>query len=388
MKTIRKEFLPFSPPSIGDEEIEAVVETLKSKWITTGPRTKQFEAAFRDHVGGQGAIALSSCTAALHLSLLVHDIGPGDEVITTPMTFAASANVIEHVGATPVFADVEADTLNISPAAVEAAITDRTRAILAVHYAGHPAELDTLQEIATRAGIVLIEDAAHSFPAAYKGRAIGSGANLAAFSFYATKNLTTAEGGMLTGDPALLKRAAVLGLHGMVGDAWRRYEAGSPWFYEVVAPGYKYNMTDIQSSIGLVQLRGMDEKHARRYEVASRYNEAFGSVGCFELPAVRAEVETSWHLYPLRLVPGMLGIDRDEFVRQMAKRNIGTSVHFIPVHMHPFYANKYGYKPEDFPVAASNFQRIFSLPLHPHLTDEEVQDVIDAVLDVASSNPA
>src|SRR5205807_7748529 len=251
VSTRRTEFLPFSPPLIGDEEIGEVVEALRSGWITTGPRTKRFEADFAHYLGAPGALALNSCTAALHTALVTLGIGPGDEVITTPITFAASVNVIEQTGARPVLADVEADTLNIDPAAVAAAVTPRTRAILPVHYAGHPVELDTIAEIAAAHRLVVIEDAAHALPARYKGRLIGSGPNPVAFSFYATMNLTTGEGGMLTGDPALLDRARVVSLHGMSRDAWRRYDQGGSWHYDILLPGFKYNMTDLQAALGL-----------------------------------------------------------------------------------------------------------------------------------------
>src|SRR6266545_1749752 len=268
----RAAFLPFSPPAIGEEEIAEVVDTLRSHWITTGPKTKRFEAEFAASVGATGALALNSCTAGLHTALATFGIGAGDEVITTPLTFAASVNVIEHVRARPVLVDVEADTLNIDPAAVAAAVTPRTKAILPVHYAGHPVDLDAIWEIAARHGLAVIEDAAHALPARYKGKLIGSGPNPAAFSFYATKNLTTAEGGMLTGAPEFLERARVRSLHGMSGDAWRRYGKGGKWFYEIVCPGFKYNMTDIQAALGLCQLKKLERFQERRREVVAAYN--------------------------------------------------------------------------------------------------------------------
>jgi len=247
----RNQFLPFSPPLLGEEEIREVVDTLRSDWITTGPKTKRFEGEFAEHLGAPSALALSSCTAGLHTALATLGVGPGDEVITTPLTFTASVNVIEHVGARPVLVDVEPDTLNLSPAAVEAAVSWNTSAILPVHYAGHPVDLDPIADIARRFDLALVEDAAHALPARYKGRLIGSGDNPVSFSFYATKNLTTAEGGMLTGGAAFLERARVLSLHGMSRDAWKRYDKGGSWRYEVLAPGFKYNMTDIQASLGL-----------------------------------------------------------------------------------------------------------------------------------------
>ena len=375
----RTQFLPFSPPAIGEEEIAAVVDTLQSQWITTGPKTKRFEAEFAAALGAPGALALNSCTAGLHTALATLGVGPGDEVITTPMTFAASVNVIEHVRARPVLVDVEPDTLNIDPAAVAAAITPRTRAILPVHYAGHPADLDALETL----GVPLVEDAAHSLPASYKGRRIGSGRNPVAFSFYATKNLTTAEGGMLTGDPEFLDRARVVSLHGMSRDAWKRYDKGGSWRYDILTPGFKYNMTDIQAAIGLCQLRKLAAFDERRRAIVAQYQDAFGDNDALETPVERSDVRHAWHLYVLRLRPEALTIGRDQFIQELTRRNIGTSVHFIPIHVHPYYRDTYGYTGGDFPVAFGNFERILSLPLHPRLTDSDVADVVDAVLDVA-----
>jgi dTDP-4-amino-4,6-dideoxygalactose transaminase len=378
----RSEFLLFSPPAIGQEEMDEVADTLRSGWITTGPKTRKFEAEFRNRVEAPDALALNSCTAGLHIGLLALGVRPGDEVITTPMTFCACANVIEHLGATPRFADVEPDTLNLDPTAVEAAVTSRTRAILPVHYAGHPADLDSLNEVAARHGLAVIEDAAHAVPARYKGRMIGSGPNPASFSFYATKNLTTGEGGMLTGSPELLARARKLALHGMSRDAWKRYGPGGSWFYEVEEPGFKYNMTDIQAAMGLAQLRKLDRFQARRREVVDAYNLGFRDLEALEIPVERADVEHAWHLYVLRLRLGLLRIDRDQFIRELTARNIGTSVHFIPVHLHPYYRQKYGYEPDQFPIAHQAYQRLVSLPLHPMLGDGDVTDVVSAVQDV------
>ncbi len=380
--TRRTEFLPFSPPLIGEEEIAEVVDTLRSNWITTGPKTNRFEADFAAAVRAPSALAVSSCTAALHTALVTLGIGPGDEVITTPMTFAASVNVIEHVGARPVLADVSADTLNIDPACVDAALSPRTRAIIPVHYAGHPVDLDALSAVIAGRGLAVVEDAAHALPAAYKGRAIGSGRNAAAFSFYATKNLTTAEGGMLTGDADFLAQARVVGLHGMNRDAWKRYDKGGSWFYEVVLPGFKYNMTDIQAALGIWQLRKLARHQERRRAVVAQYQEAFSNDPALELPVSRPDVEHAWHLYVLRLQPGVLDIDRDRFIAELTERNIGASVHFIPIHLHPYYRNRYGYAPEHFPVAYESYRRMLSLPLNPRLSDEDVADVIDAVRDV------
>ena len=378
----RSTYLSFSPPLIGEEEIAEVVDTLRSDWITTGPKAAQFEAEFAAAVSAPAAVAVNSCTAALHTALLASGIGPGDEVITTPLTFAATVNVVEHVGARPVLVDVERDTLTINPALIEAAITGRTRAIVPVHYAGHPADLDPIHGLARARRLLVLEDAAHAIPAAYRGRKIGSGANPVAFSFYATKNLTTAEGGMLTGEHGFLERARLLSLHGLSRDAWKRYDKGGSWRYEVLAPGFKYNMTDIQAALGLWQLRKLPAFQERRRQVARRYTEAFQGDEAFELPVERPSVEHAWHLYVLRLRPGVLRIGRDRFIEELATRYIGTSVHFTPIHLHPYYRDKYGYNATSFPVAYDNFQRMLSLPLNPRLSDQDVADVIDAVRDV------
>jgi len=380
--TPRQDFIPFAAPLIGEEEIQEVVDTLRSSWITTGPKAKRFEQEFAAYLGAPGALGLNSCTAGLHTALVTLGIGPGDEVITTPMTFAASVNVIEHVGARPVLVDVEPDTLNLDPGLVAAARTPRTRAILPVHYAGHPAALDVIGEVARAAGAAVIEDAAHALPAKYKGRAIGSGSNPVAFSFYATKNLTTAEGGMLTGDAGFLERARTVSLHGMSRDAWSRYDRAGSWFYEVVVPGFKYNMTDIQAALGLWQLRKLAHFQERRRAVVRMYTAAFADQDALEVPTERADVEHAWHLYVLRLREEALRIDRNVFIDELKQRNIGTSVHFIPIHVHPYYRDRYGYRPESFPVAFTNYRRMLSLPLSAGLSDTDAAHVIEAVLDI------
>ncbi|MGH8283361.1 MAG: DegT/DnrJ/EryC1/StrS family aminotransferase [Gammaproteobacteria bacterium] len=383
---MRDKFLLFSPPSIGQEEIDEVVDTLKSDWITTGPKTKRFAEEFAGYLGVKAALPLNSCTAGLHAALVALGVGPGDEVITTPMTFASSANVIEHVGAKPVFVDVQPDTLNIDPENIRRAVTSRTKAILPVHYTGHPVDMEEIMAIAREHRLHVIEDAAHALPAKYKGRFIGAFGNPTAFSFYATKNLTTAEGGMLTGPPEFLDRARIVSLHGMSRDAWQRYGKGASWNYEVVLPGFKYNMTDIQAAIGLCQLKKLERFQARRRQVVAAYQAAFSKIEALQCPATRDYVEHAWHLYVLRLRPVLLKISRDAFIEELKRRNIGTSVHFIPVHIHPYYRDKYGYKPADFPVAADHYSRALSLPLHPGLSDRDVNDVIEAVVDVVKKN--
>ena len=384
--TRRAAFLPYAPPAIGEEEIAEVVDTLRSDWITTGPKTKAFEQQFGAYVGAPAStsLMLNSCTAGLHVALVTLGVGPGDEVIVPSLTFAATANVVEHVGATPVLVDVLPDTLCIDPVAARQAVTARTKAIMPVHYAGHPAELDELAHLAEEYGLQLVEDAAHAMPSWYKGQMVGSRANFAAFSFYATKNITTAEGGALTGRPDLLDEARVIGLHGMSRDAWKRFDRNGSWRYDVVMPGFKYNMTDIQASLGMHQLRKLATFHRRRQEIARTYSRAFAAVESLQVPVEHAEVVSSWHLYVLRLGPEWLKIDRDGFIEELKARNIGTSVHYVPLHMMAYYAEKYGYQPQDFPVAHDAYERMLSLPLHPRLSDEDVQDVIDAVLDVAN----
>ncbi|HET6518818.1 MAG TPA: DegT/DnrJ/EryC1/StrS family aminotransferase, partial [Geminicoccaceae bacterium] len=384
----RATFLPFAPPLLGAEEAREVVDTLGSDWITTGPKTKRFERAFAVRLGAPDALALNSCTAGLHTALASLGVGPGDEVITTALTFAATVNVIEHVGARPVLVDVEPDALTIDPCRVAAAVTPRTRAIIPVHYAGHPADMDPILELARAHGLHVIEDAAHALPAAYKGRAIGSGGNPVAFSFYATKNLTTAEGGMLTGGREFLERARIISLHGMSRNAWNRYGEGGSWAYEVIAPGFKYNMTDIQASIGLWQLAKLDALQRRRREIVAAYRAAFADVPALEPPAERQDVQHAWHLYVLRLRPRALRIDRDAFIEELTARRIGTSVHYIPIHLHPYYRDKYGYAPADFPVTLDAYRRMLSLPLGPRMTEGDVADVIEAVREVVARHRA
>lgn len=392
---MRDRFLPFSPPLIGEEEINEVVDTLRSEWITTGPKVKRFEQEFAQFVHAPDALALSSCTAALHLSLLALGIGPGDAVITTPMTFCSAVHVIEHVGATPILSDVEPDTLNLDPERVppqieiaEKNLGLRVKAIMLVHLYGHPCDREAILRIAAKYHLAVIEDAAHSLPAAYKGHPIGSLAAsdsvpvLTCFSFYATKNLTTAEGGMLTGHSALLDAARRWSLHGMNRDAWKRYGANGSWFYDVVCPGYKYNMTDIQAALGLHQLKKLPQFHSRRRAIVRRYQLAFSAFDELQTPTERHDVQHAWHLYVLRLHLGQLRITRDEFIREMHDRNIGCSVHFIPVHLHEYYREKYGFKPEQFPIALREYERMVSLPLSPRMTDQDVDDVIEAVTSI------
>jgi len=355
------------------------MDTLNSDWITTGPKTKAFEAKLKTYMDSPAVVCLNSCTAGLHVALVALGVGPGDEVIVPSLTFCATANVVEHVGATPILVDVCPDTLCIDPVAVEAAVSPRTKAIIPVHYAGHPVDLDEIFRIAGTHGLKVIEDAAHAISTRYKGRLVGSRGNLAAFSFYATKNLTTAEGGCLTGDSDLIDKCRIIGHHGMNRDAWKRFDKSGSWYYEVVLPGFKYNMMDIQAAMGLHQMDRLAGFQERRRAIVKKYEAGLGDLACLQLPIERPECESSWHLYVLRLVPGQLRIGRDEFIEAMRSRNIGTSVHYLPVHMHPFYKEKYSIPTDACPVAASVYEQIVSIPLHPGLSDSEVDDVVDTI---------
>ncbi|BDU71777.1 DegT/DnrJ/EryC1/StrS family aminotransferase [Mesoterricola silvestris] len=385
---MREKFLQFSPPSIGDGERSEVLDTLMSDWITTGPKTRLFEGNLKAYLGAPDLAAFNSCTAGLHVGLAVLGVGPGDEVIVPSLTFCATANVVEHVGARPVLVDVDPATLTLDPQATARALTSRTKAIMPVHYAGHPAQLDPLFDLAGKHGLHILEDAAHALPARYKGRLVGSRGNLASFSFYATKNLTTAEGGALTGDPELLAKARIIGHHGMDKEAWKRFDRSGSWYYEVLLPGFKYNMTDLQAAIGLHQLVRLEAFQARRRQVVDRYNARFALLPELQIPVEDPDVESSLHLYVLRLRPERLTLGRNEFIEALKARQIGTSVHYLPVHMQPFYRDKYGYRPEDCPVSADAFSRMLSLPLHPGLTDADVDDVCTAMEELVAAHRA
>ncbi len=377
---IRSEFLPFCRHSISKEEIAEVVDTLNSDWITTGPKTKEFEKRFAEYVGAEYAIAVNSATAGLHLALIASGIGKGDEVITTPYTFAATANVIIHSQAASVFVDIQKDTLNIDPVKIEAAITPKTKAIIPVHFAGQSCDMDEILQIAKKYNLTVIEDAAHAISSEYKGKKIGSIGQATVFSFYATKNLTTGEGGMVTtNDKELANRIAILSLHGISKDAWKRYGAGGSWYYEIVSPGFKYNMTDIQASIGLCQLAKIEEFLKIRQKYVQIYQEAFGELPQIITPKDITPGCHAWHLYYILIKPELLKINRDSFIEALGKEGIGTSVHFIPIHLHPYYRDTYGFQKGDFPNAEWVYERIISLPLYPKLTEKDVRDVILAV---------
>ena len=382
----REQFLPFAAPLVGQEEVDAVVECVRSGWLTTGFKVKEFEKAFAEAIGCRHALAVNSCTAALHLALEAIGVGPGDEVITSPMTFTATAAVVEHMGARPTFVDCEPDTLNLDARALEKSITPRTKAVLPVHFAGQACDMDAILEIARRRGIKVIEDAAHAIPTRYKGRLIGTIGDITCFSFYATKNVTTGEGGMVaTDDDGYAQRVRLMHLHGMSRDAWKRYQEGGSWSYEILAPGFKYNLSDVAAAIGIPQLRRCDEFHARRSLIARRYHEAFAGLDGLRVPAVADEFSHAWHLYVIQLELDALRIDRDEFIRELGRRKIGVSVHFIPLHIQPYYRDRYGYAAGDLPNAFGAFQRIISFAIYAKMTDEDVEDVIAAVLDTVES---
>ena len=380
----RDTFIPYNLPDITEAETNEVMETLRSKWLAKGPRTIEFEKRFAEYLGAKHAVAVNSCTAALHVALLSQDIGPGDEVIITPMTFASTASTIIHTGATPVFADIDYRTGCIDPDEIEKKITPRTKAIVPVHYSGQVCDLDRIYDIADRHGLFVSEDAAHALWSRYKGRLIGNQLRgTASYSFYATKNLCTGEGGMLVTDQDdIAERARILTSHGMSRNAWNRYAKGGSWRYDIVEPGFKYSMFDLQAALGLRQLDRLEEMQTRRLEIAGRFQEVFTKVDALDMPEVPEYATHCWHLYVLRIRPELLTIDRDQFIVELNERNVGTSVHFIPVHFMSAYRNRYGYQEGDFPQAEKHFDRIISLPLYPSMTDEEVQYVIDAVLDI------
>lgn len=385
MSTTSTTFLPWHRALIEEEEIKAVVEVLQSGWLTTGPRVREFEAAFAKFTGAGHAVAVSSCTAALHLALSAIDLEEGDEVIVPTMTFAASGEVVLYFKGRPVLVDCGRNSFHMDPDQVEAAVTSRTRAIMPVHYAGFPCDMDPILEVAKRHNLKVIEDAAHSFPASYKGRMVGTIGDITCFSFYATKTMTTGEGGMITTEnPEYADRMRILSLHGISRDSWKRYMAGGKWRYEILETGYKYNLTDLQAAIGLVQLAKSEAMRSRREALARRYTALLGSQDSFLLPSAPPEVEHAWHLYVIQLNPEVQCIDRDQVVEELQKRGIGTSVHFIPLHTHPLYREKCGYRYGQFPNAEKRFAGSISLPLYPGLSFEEQDRVVEALSEIAS----
>jgi dTDP-4-amino-4,6-dideoxygalactose transaminase len=376
----KERFLVFGSPPIEDAEIQEVVATLKSGWLGTGPKVAQFETDFARYRNAPQAIAVNSCTAALHLSMLAEDFRPGDEVITTPLTFCATVNAIIHAGATPVLADIDPGTMNIDPAQVEAKITPRTRAILPVHFAGRPCEMDALLAIAARHNLKLIEDCAHAIETEYKGRSAGTFGDYGCFSFYVTKNIVTGEGGMvLAREEAAAARIKVLALHGMTKDAWKRFSDAGYRHYEVVDAGFKYNMMDLQAAIGIHQLKRIEPYWIRRREIWQRYNQAFADLP-IGLPADPApDTRHAYHLYTILIDSNRTGLTRDQFLDAMTAENVGIGVHYRSIPEHPFYQKTFCWKPEHYPHAMQVGRQTVSLPLSPKLGDEDVEDVIAAV---------
>ncbi|MFO0582486.1 MAG: DegT/DnrJ/EryC1/StrS family aminotransferase [Anaeromyxobacter sp.] len=377
------DYIPFALPDVTQSEIDAVVEVLRSGWVTTGPRTKEFETRFAGAVGGEQCVMVNSCTAALHLALEAVGVKSGDEVIVPTMTFASSAEVVRYLGAVPVLVDVRPTDHNIDPAAVERAIGPKTRAIIPVHFAGVPADMQELADLARPRGIPIVADAAHAFPAEYRGRNVGTLADITCFSFYATKTITTGEGGAaVTANEAWADRMRIMSLHGISRDAWKRYTAQGNWFYEITAPGYKYNLTDVAAAMGLAQLLRANSMRDRRAEIVRRYTEVLGGRDDVELLSWAPDRTHAHHLFVMKPRLERLSVDRDRLVMELKDRGIGCSVHFIPLHMHPYYRDTFGYRPSDLPTAEGLFRRSISLPLFSAMSDAQVARVIEAVVDV------
>lgn len=382
---MRNSFLPYALPAIGEDEIAEVVDTLRSGWLSTGPKVKRFEQDFAAYTGVPHAIAVSSCTAALHIALAAHNVGPGDEVIVPTMTFCATANVVAHLGARPVIVDVDSDGL-ATPAAIGRAITGRTRAIVPVHYGGQSCDMDDILELAASRQIPVIEDAAHAIGCEYKGKRIGAFGTATAFSFYATKNMTTGEGGMITTqDAALAARMRQLSLHGMSRDAWNRYGATGSWYYEVNEPGFKSNMTDMQASIGIHQLRRLESFIARRQELAALYRQTLSGLPGLLLPVERPDRNHVYHLFPVSVDSTLAACDRSALIQFLRDHNVGASVHFIPLHRHPYYQQAAAEPAATFPVADRLFDGLLSLPLYPGMSDDDVHYVSSLVRQAVTS---
>jgi perosamine synthetase len=381
---VRGTMLPYGRQSIDEADIQAVVKVLRSDWLTTGPKVAEFEEAFAAQVKSKHAVSFSSGTAALHGAAFAAGLKPGDEAITSPMTFAATANCVLYQGAAPVFADVCPDTLNLDPALAAERITDRTKAILPVDYAGHPADLEPFLQLAERRGLIVIEDACHALGAEYRGRRVGSIAHMTVFSFHPVKHLATGEGGMVaTNDTAFAEILRRFRNHGISSDA-RQRQKENQWHYEMVLLGYNYRLTDIVCALGLSQLKKLEANLARRHEIAKKYDAAFRGIPVVDRPAIRADANPAWHLYPIRLDLRKLSCDRGQIFRALRSENIGVNVHYIPVHRHPYYRDRFGCKPGDFPIAEDAYERLISLPMFHGMSDQDVADVIRGVAKVVS----
>ena len=376
---VRGTLLPYGRQSLDDEDIQSVVEVLKSDWLTTGPKVGEFEERFAEWVGAKHAVSFSSGTAALHAAAFAAGLQSGDEAVTTPMTFCATANCVLYQGATPVFADVSADTLNLDPQEAAKKISARTKAIIAVDYAGHPADLTALRELAAKHGLVLIEDACHALGAEYLGQRVGGIADMTVFSFHPVKHLATGEGGMVTtNDAKLAETLRRFRNHGISSEARQRQESGQ-WFYEMVLLGFNYRLTDIACALGISQLEKLEANLTRRRAIAARYTRAFCDLPGIMVPAVRDGANPAWHLYPIRLKLEALSAGRTEIFRALRAENLGVNVHYIPVHQHPYYRERFGYKGGEYPVAEDAYERLISLPMFHAMTDQDAEDVVAAV---------
>ena len=373
--------IPFHKPYITDEEINEVIDSIRSGWLTMGPKTVRFEEEFRNYVGSKHAIAVNSCTAALHLALKAINLKPEDEVIIPTMTFTATGEVVRYFNAMPVIVDINKDTHNIDPDAIERAITPRTKVIIPVHFAGQPCDMTAIRQIAGRYGLAVIEDAAHSLPASYQKEKIGTIGDMTCFSFYATKTLSTGEGGMITTENnEWAEKIKILRLHGISNDSWQRYSKEGSWYYEVVDAGYKYNMTDIQSALGISQLRKLEWMWERRCDIARKYTDAFKDSEFIICPDVKPDRVSAWHLYVIKLNLETLSIDRNRFIEELKQKGICTSVHFIPLHRHPYYKNTFSLDAKNFKNAEWVYARSISLPIYPGMEDEEVNYVVNNVI--------
>jgi perosamine synthetase len=382
---VRKTMLPYGRQSISEDDIQTVVDVLRSDWLTTGPKVAEFEEALAARVGAKYAVAYSSGTAALHGAAFAAGLKPGDEAITSPLTFAATANCVLYQGARPVFADVSPDTLNLDPDLLAERITPNTRAILPVDYAGHPADLDPILALGERHGLTVIEDACHALGADYKGRRTGSIAHMAVFSFHPVKHVATGEGGMVTTDRAdLAENLRRFRNHGISSDARQRHASGQ-WHYEMVQLGFNYRLTDIACALGISQLKKLEANLARRREIAARYTAAFRNLRGVVAPSVRPDVNPAWHLYPIRVNPSHLKKDRAHMFRALRAENIGVNVHYIPVHLHPYYRDRFGYQGGEYPVAETAYEQLISLPMFHAMTEQDVEDVVAAVSKVSAA---
>jgi dTDP-4-amino-4,6-dideoxygalactose transaminase len=381
-------FIPFHRPSIGREELDAVQQVLTSCWLTTGPAVQQFEREFAKYIGCKHALAVNSATAALHLALDAIGLRPGDEVLVPTYTFTSTAEVITYFGSRPVLCDSIPGAFNIDPTDVAARVTDKTRAIIPVHIAGEPCDLDAIHRIAEQHSLHVIEDAAHALPASFHGRRIGTTSELTAFSFYATKTITTGEGGMLTTDnDDFAGRVTRMRLHGISGDAWKRYSKEGSWYYEILDAGYKANLCDLLAALGSAQLAKCDNFARRRRSIAEIYRSSFAELEELENPSAPPDgVDHAWHLFILRIRPDSISLDRNQFVDELKRSGIGTSVHFIPLHLHPFYRSAYGYRRGDFPNAEEAYSRCLSLPIFPDMSSAEVDRVVRNVSEIVYRN--